>query len=103
VEVVVMKKGFLLTIAFLVAMLASPVAAGQVDLREFGLIQRGMSEAEVLVRLGPPDHESFEGFTPSNLLLKSYFYFSEPRRHQDITTVIRFKGGRVTRTERIYR
>ncbi len=98
-----MKKGFLLTIAFLVAMLASPVAAGQVDLREFGLIQRGMSEAEVLVRLGPPDYESFEGFTPSNLLLKSYFYFSESERIQDITTVIKFKGGRVVRKERIIR
>jgi hypothetical protein len=101
--VVVMKKDFILPIACLIAMLASPVAAGQVDLREFGLIQRGMSEAEVLVRLGPPDHESFEGFTPKNLLLKSYFYFSEPDRHQDIITVIKFKGGRVVRKERTIR
>ncbi len=98
-----MKKISVLTIACIFAMLASPVAAGQVDLREFGLIQRGMSEAEVLVRLGPPDHESFEGFTSNNRLLKSYFYFSEPDRHQDITTVIKFKGGRVVRTERIIR
>jgi len=98
-----MRKGFFLPIACIVAMLASPAAAGQVDLREFGLIQRGMSEAEVLVRLGPPDHESFEGFTPNSLLLKSYFYFSELDRHQDITTVIRFKGGRVIRKERIIR
>ncbi|NIS63001.1 MAG: hypothetical protein GTO13_20580 [Proteobacteria bacterium] len=100
-----MQKGFFLPIACIVVMvmLAFPVAAGQVDLREFGLIQRGMSEAEVLVRLGPPDHESFEGFTPNNLLLKSYFYFSETGRHQEITTVIKFKGGRVVRTERIIR
>jgi hypothetical protein len=98
-----MNKGFLLTAVCLIALVASPVMAGQVDLREFGLIQRGMSEAEVLVRLGRPDLESFEGFTPNNLLLKSYFYFSEPGRHQDITTVIRFKGGRVTNKERIYR
>jgi hypothetical protein len=95
-----MNKGFLLTAVCLIALVASPVVAGQVDLRAFGLIQRGMSEAEVLVR---PDLESFEGFTPNNLLLKSYFYFSEPGRHQDITTVIRFKGGRVTNKERIYR
>ncbi|MFB0507635.1 MAG: hypothetical protein ACETWT_12970 [Thermodesulfobacteriota bacterium] len=98
-----MRKNFFLPIACIVAMLASPAAAGQVDLREFGLIQRGMSEAEVLVRLGPPDHESFEGFTPNNLLLKSYFYFSEPDRHQEITTVIKFKGGRVVRKERFLR
>lgn len=98
-----MNKGRLLTAVCLIAFVFSPVVAGQVDLREFGLIQRGMSEAEVLVRLGRPDLESFEGFTPDNLLLKSYFYFSEPGRHQDITTVIRFKGGRVTSKERIYR
>lgn len=98
-----MRKGFLLTIAFLIALLPSLVAAAQVDLREFGLIQRGMSEAEVLVRLGPPDHESFEGFSPNNLLLKSYFYFSEPDRYQEITTVIKFKGGRVVHKERFLR
>lgn len=73
------------------------------DLREFGLISLGMSEAEVLTRLGPPDHESFEGFSPNNLLIKSYFYFSESDRHQGITTVIQFKGGRVIHKERIYR
>jgi hypothetical protein len=62
-----------------------------------------MSEAEVLVRLGPPDYESIEGFSSNNMLFKSYFYFSEPGRHQDITTVIKFKGGRVIRKELIYR
>jgi hypothetical protein len=98
-----MKKGSLFTITCLIAVLVFPVAAGQVDLREFGLIQRGMSEAEVLVRLGPPDHESFEGFSPNDLLIKSYFYFSEPGRYQNITTVIKFKGGRVVHKERFHR
>ncbi len=98
-----MKRSSLLTITCLIAVLASSVAAGQVDLREFGLIQRGMSEAEVLVRLGPPDHESFEGFSPNDLLIKSYFYFSEPGRYQNITTVIKFKGGRVVHKERFHR
>lgn len=98
-----MKKGFFLTTMCLIAMLVSQVAAGQVDLLDYGLIQRGMSEAEVLVRLGVPDHESFEGFLPNKLLLKSYFYFSEPGRYQNITTVIRFKGGKVNRKERMYR
>lgn len=98
-----MKKLVFLVMVCLTALMVSPVAAGQVDLVDFGLIERGMSEAEVLVRLGPPDHESFEGFSPHNLLIKSYFYFSEPGRLQDITTVITFKGGRVVRKERIYR
>jgi hypothetical protein len=98
-----MKMGYLLAMVSLLAILVSPVSADQVDLREFGLISVGMSEAEVLVRLGPPDHESFEGFSPAHLLIKSYFYFSEAWRHQDITTVIRFEGGRVIHKERIYR
>ncbi len=98
-----MNMSYLLAIVSLIAILISPVSAGQVDLREFGLIKVGMSEAEVLVRLGPPDHESFEGFSATNLLIKSYFYFSESGRHQDITTLIRFKGGRVIHKERIYR
>ncbi len=98
-----MKKGLPFMITCLTAVLAFSVTAGQVDLREFGLIQRGMSEAEVLVRLGPPDHESFEGFSSNDLLIKSYFYFSEPGRYQNITTVIKFKGGRVVHKERFLR
>ena len=98
-----MKKDSLFMITSLIAVLAFPVAAGQVDLREFGLIQLGMSEAEVLVRLGPPDHESFEGVSSNDLLIKSYFYFSEPGRYQNITTVIKFKGGRVVHKERFHR
>jgi len=98
-----MKKGVFLVVFCLTAVLVAPVVAGQVDLVDFGLIKRGMSEAEVLVRLGPPDYESLEGFSPNNLLIKSFFYFSEPDRHQDITTVIKFKGGRVILKERIYR
>jgi hypothetical protein len=98
-----MKKAIFLTTMCLIGMLVSQVTAGQVDLLDYGLIQRGMSEAEVLVRLGAPDHESLEGFSPNKLLLKSYFYFSEPGRYQNITTVIRFKGGKVIHKERIYR
>lgn len=102
-EVVDMKKGLFFITMYLLGMVVSPVAAEQVDLLDFGLIQRGMSEAEVLVRLGPPDHESLEGFSPSNLLIKTYFYFSEPGRYQNITTMIKFKGGRVFLKERFYR
>ena len=98
-----MKKAVFLVAFCLTAALVEPVLGGQIDLVDFGLIKRGMSEAEILVRLGPPDYESVEGVFPNKLLIKSYFYFSEPGRHQDITTVIKFEGGRVIRKERIYR
>ena len=67
------KKGVFLLIFCLTALLVALVLAGQVDLVDFGLIKRGMSEAEVLVRLGPPDYESIGGFPSNNLLFKSYF------------------------------
>jgi hypothetical protein len=40
-----MKAGSVLAMAALVAIFVSPISAGQVDLREFGMIERGMSEA----------------------------------------------------------
>jgi hypothetical protein len=76
--------------------------AGQVDLLDFGKVGVGMTEGEILIRLGPPDHEVFEGYTAGNALLKSYYYFSEPERYQNITTVIHFQAGRVTKKERLY-
>jgi hypothetical protein len=74
-----------------------------VDLLDFGHIENGMTEAEVLLRLGPPDKESFDGYSFGNALVKSFYYFSEEERYQNILTVIKFAGGRVVNKERIYR
>jgi hypothetical protein len=97
-----MKRALAFSLICAVALQAGVAAAGQIDLMDYGHIQDGMSEAEVLIRLGPPDRESFEGYTANNLLKKSFFYFSEPERYQNITTVITFIGGRVFHKERIY-
>ena len=94
--------GFMVIMAFLL-LIAASAWAGQVDLLDFGHIENGMTEAEVLLRLGPPDRESFDGYTFENALTKSFYYFSEPERYQNILTVIKFVGGRVVRKERVYR
>jgi hypothetical protein len=99
-----MRRLLLLGVIWIVSIATvSAVGAVQIDLLDFARIDLGMSEAEVLVRLGPPDHESFEGYAPNRSLRKSFFYFSEPERYQNITTVIEFQGGRVIRKDRIYR
>jgi hypothetical protein len=96
-------KRILLLIVFVLPVGFLPDAnAGQVDLLDYGHIHVGMTEGEVLVRLGPPDLETFEGYTANNAVIKAYYYFSEPERYQQITTLIRFVGGRVFRKERIY-
>ena len=98
-----MKKKLFPAAVFLFVVVAAWAWAGQVDLLDFGHIENGMTEAEVLLRLGVPDRESFDGYTFDNALVKSFYYFSEPERYQNILTVIKFVGGRVVRKERVYR
>jgi hypothetical protein len=92
---------FLLFVYFMLGHV-SWVFSGQVDLLDYGKIEVGMTEGEVLLRLGPPDLDSLDGYTWYNALQKTYYYFSEPERYQNITTVIHFTGGRVTHKERLY-
>jgi len=81
-------------------LLASVVALAQ-DARERGFIRRGMSEGEVLVRVGKPDHESV---VANNALRglpeeKTWTYFPHPQ-DTDTLTVITFRSGLVVEVER---
>lgn len=76
------------------------VASAQ-DARERGFIRRGMSEGEVLVRVGKPDHESQ---VANNALRglpeeKTWTYFPHDR-DPDTLTVITFRAGAVVEVER---
>ena len=50
-----MKKVILLMLVF--SCTTGPVIAGSVAMRDYNLLSTGMTEAEVLYRLGPYDHE----------------------------------------------
>jgi len=76
---------------------------GQVDLLDFAKVEAGMSMAEVIQILGPPDQEVHQGYSKHNAAITDWFYFSEPDRYQKITVVVTFVGGRVVRKERFYR
>jgi hypothetical protein len=75
------------------------VAVAQ-DARERGFIRRGMTEGEVLVRVGKPDHEAvvatnFKG-QPEE---KTWTYFPHPQDPETLT-VFTFRAGVVAEIER---
>ncbi|RPI99862.1 MAG: DUF4124 domain-containing protein [Deltaproteobacteria bacterium] len=82
--------------------------SGSVPFEEFKFIQEGMSEAEVLSRLGPPTRETADEVEVSGRrlvrresLVKRYYYLGDPDLGER-TTVIHFKNGIVQRIERIF-
>ncbi len=66
------------------------------DFATFIYLQRGMSEGEVLLRAGRPDHESVENFR--NYVVKSLYYY--PTIANPFITTITVRGGRVADIDR---
>ena len=61
--------------AGLLAMLLAPVAgADMIDMVDYTLLSRGMTEAEVLYRVGPFDHESVETDYHHNVIRRIWYY-----------------------------
>ena len=61
------------------------------------LLQRGMTEAELLQRAGVPDRESVENFRHD--IVKSMYYM--PTAGNPYITVVTLRGGRIANLERI--
>jgi hypothetical protein len=69
------------------------------DLKTYGLLHVGMSEAEVRYIAGPPDMETIDGVnTFGGTTLKSYYYIK--KGHNASVTRIRFVNGTVSHIER---
>lgn len=62
----------------------------------FVRLDRGMSEAELLLRAGRPDQESIESF--HRFIIKSYYYY--PTTYHPFLTVVTLRGGRIVALER---
>ena len=60
-------------------------------------LQRGMTEGELLLRAGKPDHESLDNVWGD--IAKSYYYF--PTTSNPYTTVVMLRGGRISELDRI--
>jgi Domain of unknown function (DUF4124) len=78
---------------------ASPSQASVrgMDFQTFVRLERGMTEGEVLVRAGQPDHESVENFRHD--IVKTWYYF--PTTADPFTTVLTMRGGRIANLDRV--
>lgn len=74
---------------------ATPVRGMSFD--TFVRLERGMTEGELLLRAGPPDHASLD--SDAGLLVKTYYYF--PTVSDPFTTVVTLYGGRIGNLQRI--
>lgn len=76
---------------------AGPARAADAHERKF--IRQGMPESEVLLRIGPPDHESLTSGGGAEDAEKVWSYFPHSRDTQTLT-VITLRAGRVLKVER---
>jgi hypothetical protein len=77
--------------------------AGQVDTGAYLRLQKGMSEGEVLFRLGPPDKEVYFDSeaqrTPQSI--KQFLYIPGPEAADPHLTIITIQQGKILNIERI--
>lgn len=60
-------------------------------------LQRGMTEGELLLRAGRPDHQSLDNLVYD--VVKTYYYF--PTSANPYTTVVTLRGGRIDELDRV--
>ncbi len=60
-------------------------------------LQRGMTEGELLLRAGRPDHQSVDNLMDD--IAKTYYYF--PTSANPYTTVVTLRGGRISELDRV--
>jgi hypothetical protein len=87
------------TLALPLLVIACSMAVAQ-DARERGFVRRGMTESEVLFRIGRPDHEAVIATNikgqPEE---KTWTYFPHERDPQTMT-IVTLRAGVVTDVER---
>lgn len=97
-----MKNNTILTGVFLL-LLGPVVAAESVTMQDYNLLSNGMSEAEVLYRLGPYDYENVAADNYNNIQHKTWYYIPahDENSNRKWITEIRFdNNGRVIARDR---
>lgn len=69
------------------------------DINERRFIREGMSEGEVVTKIGPPDRETAMTGSEGVVTQKQWFYFPAPGDSQTLT-IITILSGQVTAVER---
>ena len=75
---------------------APSAAVRGMEFETFIRLQTGMTEGELLVRAGRPDHQSFDSLADYD---RSFYYF--PTVGNPYTTVVRLRTGRIVSLDRI--
>ncbi len=75
---------------------ASSVPVRGMDFDVYIRLQRGMTEGELLLRAGRPDHESLDNIRHD--IVKTYYYFATSAN--PYTTVVTLRGGRIFELDR---
>lgn len=89
-----------LTAGLTILAAAPPLQAqGSPDARERAFIRKGMHEAEVLWRIGKPDHEAMVRNERGQPEEKTWSYFPHPRDPQTLT-ILTLRAGVVAEIER---
>lgn len=81
------RYGWMLPLLFAATTVA---VADMVPMRDYIQLQRGMSEAEVLYRVGPSDYESVATDHHHNILEKTWYYIPARATSSGWITEIKF-------------
>jgi hypothetical protein len=88
----------LVRLVFLCLCLASSVALAA-DASDRKFIREGMSEGEVVMKIGRPDSESVDSGGGATVAEKRWMYFPAPADPQTLTTLT-IRNGKVTSVSR---
>ena len=83
-----------LLLASILLLYQSTASADSISMRDYNLLTNGMSEAEVLYRLGPYDHETVNYDYYRNIQHKTWYYIPAPGENSNRKWIseIRFNG-----------
>lgn len=93
------KGNVLIRTVLLAFWMLMPTLTLAADASERVHLREGMSEGEVLVKVGKPDSESFDSGGGSKITVKRWIYLPHPNDQQTVTTVT-LREGRVTYVSR---
>lgn len=77
--------------------------ADMISMRDYSLLTRGMSEAEILYRIGPYDHQSVYTDYHHNVIRKIWYYIPERKSSDAWITEIEFDQGGIVQSLQRYR
>jgi hypothetical protein len=80
-------------------LLLSTATASATDARDRGFLREGMAEAEVMLKIGKPDHEAFIRNVKGQAEEKTWTYFPHYRDPQTLT-IVTLRAGVVAGVER---